>query len=164
VYSSLPTDSNEMENKLISDTDEILDSEFPLDKLPLVIGRSPEAAIRVRDRWVSRRNCEIVSIDGSLVIRDLGSKNGTLVNGQHVREASLTPGDRLTVGMTTFIVSGDGDDLESNAGEPTLILGDAASEADRIIEEISRQKPRRSEVHIRLKEMGTGFCNREPRR
>jgi pSer/pThr/pTyr-binding forkhead associated (FHA) protein len=140
VYSSLPTDSNEMENKLISDTDEILDSEFPLDKLPLVIGRSPEAAIRVRDRWVSRRNCEIVSIDGSLVIRDLGSKNGTLVNGQHVREASLTPGDRLTVGMTTFVVSGDSDDLESNAGESTLILGDAASEAERIIEELSQDR------------------------
>ena len=131
-----------METKLISDTGEIFESEIPLDKLPLVIGRSHEAAIRVQNRWVSRRNCEIVRIDGSLVVRDLGSKNGTLVNGQHVTEASLTPGDRLTVGMTTFVVSGGGDDLESNTGESTLILGDAALEAQRIAKEISRQKPR----------------------
>jgi len=134
--------TTQRKTKLISDTGEVLESEFPLDELPLVIGRSPEATIRVQNRWVSRRNCEIVRIDGSLVVRDLGSKNGTLVNGQHVKEASLTPGDRLTVGMTTFVVSSDGDDLESNAGESTLILGDAASEAERIIEEISKQKPR----------------------
>jgi pSer/pThr/pTyr-binding forkhead associated (FHA) protein len=131
-----------METKLISDNGEIFESEFPLDKLPLIIGRSPKAALRVRDRWVSHRNCEVLKIDGSLVVRDLGSRNGTLVNGQHVTEAPLTPGDRLTVGMTTFVVSGDSDDLESNAGESTLILGDAALEARRIVDKISRQKPR----------------------
>jgi pSer/pThr/pTyr-binding forkhead associated (FHA) protein len=131
-----------METKLISDNGEIFESEFPLDKLPLIIGRSPKAALRVRDRWVSYRNCEVLKIDGSLVVRDLGSRNGTLVNGQHVTEAPLTPGDRLTVGMTTFVVSGDSDDWESNAGESTLILGDAALEARRIVDKISRQKPR----------------------
>ena len=131
-----------METKLISDTGEILESEFPLGKLPLVIGRSHEATLRVQDRLVSRRNCEIVRIDGSLVVRDLGSKNGTLVNGEHITEAPLTPGDRLTVGMTTYVVSGNGDNLESNAGESTLILRDAASEAQRIVEESSRPKPR----------------------
>jgi pSer/pThr/pTyr-binding forkhead associated (FHA) protein len=131
-----------METKLISDNGEILESEFPLDKLPLVIGRSLEATLRIQDCWASRRNCEIVRINGSLVVRDLGSTNGTLVNGQHVTEAPLTPGDRLTVGMTTFVVSGDGDDLESNAGGSTLIVGGAALEARRIVKEISRQKPR----------------------
>jgi len=131
-----------MEAKLISDNGEIFESEVPLDKLPFVVGRSPEATLRVQDRWASRRNCEIARINGSLVVRDLGSKNGTLVNGQHITEASLTPGDRLTVGMTTFVVSGDGDDLESNAGESTLALSDAASEAQWIVDKISKQKPR----------------------
>jgi pSer/pThr/pTyr-binding forkhead associated (FHA) protein len=131
-----------MKTKLTSDNGEILESEFPLDTLPLVIGRSPKADLRVQDRWASRHNCEIARIDGSLVVRDLGSTNGTLLNGQHVTEASLMPGDRLTVGMTTFVVSGDGDDLESNAGGSTLLLGDAALEAQRIVKEISRRKPR----------------------
>lgn len=44
--------------------------------------------------------------------------------------------------MTTFVVSGNGDDFESNAGESTLVLDDAASEAQRIVQEISRHKPR----------------------
>jgi len=131
-----------MEAKLVSDNGEVLESEFPLDKLPLVIGRSTEATLRVQDRLVSRRNCEIVRIDGSLVVRDLGSTNGTLVNGQHITEAPLTPGDRLTVGTTTFVVSGNGENLESNVGGSTLALSDAASEAQRIIEEISREKLR----------------------
>jgi pSer/pThr/pTyr-binding forkhead associated (FHA) protein len=131
-----------MEAKLHSDTGEIRQIEFRLDKLPLVIGRSPKAPVCVRDRWVSRHNCEIARVDGSLVVRDLESKNGTLVNGQHVTEATLAPGDRLTVGMTTFVVSGDNSGRESNAGEFTLIPGDAALEGERIADEISRQKPR----------------------
>ena len=46
----MPKDSDEMEAKLFSDNGVILDSEFPLDELPLIIGRSPEANIRVVDR------------------------------------------------------------------------------------------------------------------
>lgn len=131
-----------MKAKLISDNGEVLESEFPLDNLPLVIGRGHDCAIRVVDRWASRRNCEIVNIDGSLVVRDLGSSNGTLVNGRHITESPLTPGDRLTVGMTTFVVSASGNDLESSAGGTTLVLDAATAEARRIAEEGSRRKPR----------------------
>jgi pSer/pThr/pTyr-binding forkhead associated (FHA) protein len=38
------------------------------------------------------------------LVRDLDSKNGTAVNGQYVREAHLLPGDRLTIGLTSFQV------------------------------------------------------------
>lgn len=111
-----------MEAKLLSDNGVILDSEFPLDELPLVIGRSPDATIRVADRWVSRRHCEIAERDGSLVVRDLGSSHGTLLNGQLITESTLTPGDKLTVGLTTLLVWDNGYNLESSAGGSTMVL------------------------------------------
>ena len=53
---------------------------------------------------MSRVHCEISEIDGILLVRDLDSHNGTLVNGEHIKEAHLLPGDRLTVGLTSFEV------------------------------------------------------------
>ena len=121
-YSHLPRNSDEMEAKLLCNNGVILDSEFLLDELPLVIGRSPEANICVVDRWVSRRHCEIAERDGLLVVRDLGSTHGTRLNGQPITESTLTPGDELTVGLTTFLVLDNGHNLQSSAGDSTLIL------------------------------------------
>lgn len=73
-----------------------------LDRLPVVIGRNPEADVRLDDRWVSRIHGEISEINGTLLVRDLDSRNGTLVNGQYIKEAHLLPGDRLTIGLTSF--------------------------------------------------------------
>jgi pSer/pThr/pTyr-binding forkhead associated (FHA) protein len=71
-------------------------------RLPAVIGRSAEAQVRVSDPWVSRRHCEIDQGDQTLLVRDLGSKHGTYVNGQRAGEAHLLPGDRLTIGSTSL--------------------------------------------------------------
>jgi pSer/pThr/pTyr-binding forkhead associated (FHA) protein len=75
-----------------------------LDSLPAILGRGSDADIRLGDRWISRIHCEISEISGTLVVRDLESRHGTLVNGQYVAEAHLLPGDRLTVGLTSFEV------------------------------------------------------------
>lgn len=83
-----------------------------LNHLPIVLGRSSDADVRLDDRWASRRNTEIVDIDGTLIVRDLGSANGTLLNGEHITESPLFPGDKLTVGMTTFELTSDGRMLE----------------------------------------------------
>ena len=83
----------------------VRDSEVILDMLPVTIGRGAEASIQVRDRWASRLNCEIGEVDGTLFVRDLESRNGTLVNGEHVTESVLHFGDHLTIGTSTFVVS-----------------------------------------------------------
>ena len=75
-----------------------------INKLPAALGRNPDADVRLDDSWVSRVHCEISEISGNLLVRDLDSRNGTLVNGQYVKEAHLLPGDRLTVGLTSFEV------------------------------------------------------------
>jgi pSer/pThr/pTyr-binding forkhead associated (FHA) protein len=72
-------------------------------KLPTVIGRGREASLMVPHPLVSRRHCEIYEQAGQLVVRDLGSLNGTYVNNlKVVGEAILPPGQLLTIGAVTF--------------------------------------------------------------
>ena len=63
---------------------------------------------------MSRRHCEIGPGEkrSELVVRDLGSSNGTYVNGKRVAETKLEPGDRLSIGPVTFIVRIDGQPAE----------------------------------------------------
>ena len=75
-----------------------------INKLPAVLGRNSEADVRLDDNWTSRVHCEINEASGRLLVRDLGSTNGTMVNGKQVKEADLLPGDLLTVGLTSFKV------------------------------------------------------------
>jgi pSer/pThr/pTyr-binding forkhead associated (FHA) protein len=93
-----------MKAKLIGLDPGVSRRKIDLRRLPATVGRSPQADVRVQDSWISRLHCEISRLDDVLVVRDLESTNGTLVNGQHVREALLLPGDRLTVGISTFRV------------------------------------------------------------
>jgi hypothetical protein len=77
---------------------------YPVTTGRVVLGRSRECDIRVADVNASRRHCEIVQ-DGptSWSVADLGSTNGTELNGRPVDRAELTDGDRVTVGGTDVI-------------------------------------------------------------
>ena len=75
-----------------------------LDSLPVMIGQDPDAGVRLDDQWVSRHHCEISATRDALVVRDLGSVLGTFVNGLNVTTANLMPGDKLTIGSTSFLV------------------------------------------------------------
>ncbi len=68
------------------------------------IGSAPGAQVRVDDATVSRLHCEVVLRNGEPWVRDLGSKNGTLVGNLMVREARLFEGARLRLGTTEIIV------------------------------------------------------------
>jgi hypothetical protein len=78
-------------------------------ELPVTVGRGHEAEIRLADWWVSRAHCQIDEVDGSLVVRDLGSKHGTLVNRHSIVESRLWPEDELLIGLTSVRVSLDSD-------------------------------------------------------
>ena len=68
----------------------------------LVIGSASGADLVLADSAVSRFHCELHAQGTAIVVRDLGSRNGTRIEGVFVREAYLEPGARLTVGRTTL--------------------------------------------------------------
>ena len=91
-----------MKVRLVSVHPWMSDFSIVLDGLPAIVGRSPQVDVHLDDQWVSRVHCEISQLNGTLIVRDLESRNGTLANGKYIQEAHLLPGDRLTVGMTSF--------------------------------------------------------------
>lgn len=82
---------------------------FELTSSPLALGRQVGSnAARINDTEVSRRHAEVRLVDGEFRIVDLGSSNGTYVNGQPVRDAPLHSGDRLQLGQTVFLFNAGG--------------------------------------------------------
>jgi hypothetical protein len=69
----------------------------------LVIGRLPECDVVLGDSNVSRRHAELRRKDDGVFVTDLGSTNGTRVNGTPVREQLLASGDEVSVGSTRLI-------------------------------------------------------------
>ena len=76
--------------------------EFPLDKDTVTIGRLPGSDITISDPGASRSHAEVRATEGGYALVDLGSTNGTVVNGRRIREHDLEDGDRITIGRTTI--------------------------------------------------------------
>jgi hypothetical protein len=70
------------------------------------IGRSEDNQLRLLDPGVSRRHVLVMATPGGYTIRDLGSQNGTYVNGARVDESPLTDGDRITIGEINLVFRG----------------------------------------------------------
>jgi cytochrome P450/NADPH-cytochrome P450 reductase len=84
------------------------------------IGRSPESDIVIPDTSASRNHAEMRRAGAALRIVDLGSSNGTYVNGQRVKESPLSEGDIVGIGSSVFRL----------AGEHLLKIHDAAAAAE----------------------------------
>jgi hypothetical protein len=78
-------------------------SRVNIEAEPVVIGRLPECGVPLGDTNVSRRHAEVRRIGERFVVSDLGSTNGTRVNGVPVREQFLSSGDQITIGSTTLV-------------------------------------------------------------
>lgn len=77
---------------------------FPITKAQIVMGRALSSDIAIEDLNVSRTHAEIRRENANAwSVADLGSTNGTLVNGRHIASTMLQEGDRITVGTTTFL-------------------------------------------------------------
>jgi len=77
-----------------------------------LLGRDEDCDIRIDHKSISKLHSVIAKTDGLLLIRDLGSTNGTRVNGQRVRRAALLPNDTLAVANLKYRVM-FGADLEA---------------------------------------------------
>jgi pSer/pThr/pTyr-binding forkhead associated (FHA) protein len=83
-----------------------LDGGAPVDlaKEMTLVGRQEDCDLRLDHKSVSKMHCVLVKTDGVILIRDLGSTNGTRVNGTRVRRAALLPNDKLSVANFHFRV------------------------------------------------------------
>jgi hypothetical protein len=84
-------------------------SRFLLDKSATTIGRHPDSDIFLDDVTVSRRHAEVVLLDDQVLVKDLGSLNGSYVNGQRVDERTLGSGDEVQIGRFKLLFVGDGE-------------------------------------------------------
>lgn len=81
--------------------------EFPIAaEREILIGRSNELDVVLVEDMVSRKHAKISWHNDSLIIEDLGSTNGTFVNGRKVERAPLVAGSTLQVGEVTFVFEG----------------------------------------------------------
>ena len=84
-------------------------STFRLDNPLTTAGRHPDSDIFLDDVTVSRRHVEFYREDGRFTVRDVGSLNGTYVNGSRIEEAELSGGDEVQIGKfrLQFLASPD---------------------------------------------------------
>ncbi|MEW6433872.1 MAG: FHA domain-containing protein [Myxococcota bacterium] len=68
----------------------------------MIVGRTPGVDLQLSDQSVSRRHIELIHGDDGVMMRDLGSGNGTKVNGSRTAEKKLEHGDEITIGKTTI--------------------------------------------------------------
>ncbi|NOK06224.1 MULTISPECIES: DUF4388 domain-containing protein [Myxococcus] len=103
--------------------------EFPLkaDK-QIVIGRSSELDMVLVEDMVSRKHARISFSDGSITIEDLGSTNGTFVNGEKVKQSRLKEGDRILIGTSILkLVHQGAEGASVDEGTARLKLEEAAA-------------------------------------
>jgi pSer/pThr/pTyr-binding forkhead associated (FHA) protein len=115
-----------------------LEGGTPIDivKDLLLVGRKEDCDIRLDHKSVSKLHCVLVKADGLLLLRDLGSTNGTRVNGQRVRRAALLPNDQLQLASLRYTVQVVADEPSPSPDEFTQQLD--GKEMARLIEKAEK--------------------------
>jgi len=81
-------------------------AKLSIKKSEFLIGRSPECHLSAGSTAISRKHCAILRSDNRVAIKDLGSRNGTYVNGRKIEgEVELTSGDEILVGPLKFLLT-----------------------------------------------------------
>jgi hypothetical protein len=103
--------------------------EFPLRmNREIIIGRSSDLDMVLVEDMVSRKHAKILTTNGDIHIEDLGSTNGTFVNGEKVTRSRLSEGDRILVGTSIIkMISVDPADMHQSEAEAKRILEQGAA-------------------------------------
>lgn len=126
--------------------------------LPIVVGRGSEARFRIQQDQISRKHCEVFDRDGDVYVRDLGSTNGTFLDGEQIAASIRTPvpsGSVLRVGTIEIRIDYGGaaavptPAVEQNAAseelpEPAVEAAPAAG----VTEAIETEKPIDAEMVV----------------
>jgi DNA-binding NtrC family response regulator len=111
---------------------------IPIGAQPLVVGAGRHADVRVRDRTVSGKHCEIAVVASRVAVLDLGSKNGTYVGGARIKEAWGTEGTTIAIGQTTLVCVAIDDEDEDELAEPLPGVAGSSKAMRRIAAQVRR--------------------------
>lgn len=112
---------------------------FQLEEPSHTIGRTQSNSIRLHDTEVSRAHAELVRQGDIYLVRDLGSSNGTFVNGRTVHEHELKSGDQLQVGRSLLLYTGFMDEQPGDmAGQVDIVARSAIDDGSRIVASLSQ--------------------------
>lgn len=92
-------------SKLVLKFENALLREVAVGEKEVSIGRAPDNGIVIDNPAVSHYHARVFTEDGRLMLEDFGSLNGTFVNGQRIKMIGLKPGDSVTIGKHTIIVT-----------------------------------------------------------
>jgi pSer/pThr/pTyr-binding forkhead associated (FHA) protein len=102
--------------------------EFPVEEnREIVVGRSSDLDLVLVEEMVSRKHARLKLVDGAVEIEDLGSTNGTFVNGERINHARLKEGDRILIGSNILKVV----NLGADHAEPATRRGSDPNEVAR---------------------------------
>ena len=125
--------------------------EFPLGEgQEIVIGRSSELDMVLVEEMVSRKHARIALTDGVINIEDLGSTNGTFVNGEKVDQGTLKEGDRVLIGTNILKVIASAQDAEQKLDPKSVAAGrvTARQRMSRAAEEAPRMSGSLEEIPL----------------
>ncbi|MBI5816038.1 MAG: FHA domain-containing protein [Nitrospinae bacterium] len=94
---------------------------YEVTQSPVIIGRTQEADVRLDNPLVSRKHAKIHVSSGKLVIEDLGSNNGTLVNGKKVDKVEASPGDEIIIGSFLLGLIDPMSTVKKEVGEASIV-------------------------------------------
>jgi pSer/pThr/pTyr-binding forkhead associated (FHA) protein len=103
---------------------------FSLPRDLTVMGRREDCDLRIPLGEVSRKHCRLIADGETLKIEDLGSSNGTFLNGQRIQETQVNPGDVIQIGPVLFVVQIDGVPADEDIQAPTMAAAPAPDPED----------------------------------
>ena len=123
-----------MKPRLLVLSGPLKDSTIPLAEGEITIGREASNGLAVIDPSVSRKHCAVRGQEGRFQVRDLDSRNGTLVNGNVIEEQWLQHGDEIAAGDSSFLFLVEEEDV-AVAGRVEFEDGKRTAETTMIREE-----------------------------
>lgn len=131
--------------------------EFPLTPgKQLIIGRSPDLELALVEDMVSRKHAKLtVTDDGRITIEDLGSSNGTFVNGEQIaKPVRLKDGDRILIGTSILkLVKLDAAQVQAQGGKGTTRLATLKPNLETVAKVASQRKTHLTSVTGRIEEL-----------
>jgi len=98
-------------------------SVFQLDKPKMIVGREPGCEIHIDNLGISRNHCAFVNRNDSFVLQDMGSSNGTYVNGRKITEYFLNDADEVIIGKYTLKFKNEAQAVAAAEKTPSMDAG-----------------------------------------